>query len=242
MAQVITGTTSTAAAITEQKKEENPPMTFTEKCVAVQTALGVAKSSTNSFAKYSYRTLDDMTTALKPLLGKHGLRLKMTSALHTEPDGSRAVTAKAIVCDGKESDEAEATVVVDFNRKGMSAEQVCGSAITYARKYALASLFAIDDGCDPDSLDNRDMGGKPAPAAPQPKPAAVPDKGALLTSVKATAQERGIPLGTLSMMAQRFYGVAKAGSLPPDKLRDFAANLPDLWAKYNHEQNDDVPF
>jgi len=52
------------------------------------------------------------------------------------------------------------------NKKGMDEAQVTGAASSYARKYALNGLLAIDDGKDPDSQE---------PAA-EAKPAAKPVK------------------------------------------------------------------
>ena len=39
----------------------------------------------------------------------------------------------------------------DLTKKGMDVAQVTGAASSYARKYALCGLFAIDDGVDADS-------------------------------------------------------------------------------------------
>lgn len=42
-------------------------------------------------------------------------------------------------------------------RPKMDVAQLTGSATSYARKYALGGLFAIDDGRDVDGMDNRDI-------------------------------------------------------------------------------------
>ena len=41
-------------------------------------------------------------------------------------------------------------------RKGMDDSQITGSTSSYARKYAMNGLFAIDDTADADSMDNTD--------------------------------------------------------------------------------------
>ena len=46
------------------------------------------------------------------------------------------------------------------NKKGMDDAQITGSASSYARKYALNGLFAIDDTKDPDATNDH---GKSAP-------------------------------------------------------------------------------
>ena len=52
--------------------------------------------------------------------------------------------------------------------------QVTGSASSYARKYALGGLLAIDDNKDPDTMDNREEGGKPSKSAASPVSPATP--------------------------------------------------------------------
>ena len=44
------------------------------------------------------------------------------------------------------------------SKKGMDDSQICGSASSYARKYALGGLFCLDDNKDPDSMDNSKEG------------------------------------------------------------------------------------
>ena len=41
-------------------------------------------------------------------------------------------------------------------KKGMDESQITGCASSYARKYALNGLLAIDDTRDADTMDNRD--------------------------------------------------------------------------------------
>ena len=46
------------------------------------------------------------------------------------------------------------------NKKGMDDAQITGSASSYARKYALNGLFAIDDTKDPDATNDHGKGAK----------------------------------------------------------------------------------
>ena len=56
------------------------------------------------------------------------------------------------------------------SRKGMDDSQVTGSTSSYARKYALAGLFGIDNEKDPDATNDHGKGD--ASAKPETKPAA----------------------------------------------------------------------
>ena len=62
-----------------------------------------------------------------------------------------------------DSDTGEASSVTAWareaeSRKGMDEAQVTGSSSSYARKYALNGLLAIDDTRDADTMDNRASG------------------------------------------------------------------------------------
>ena len=46
------------------------------------------------------------------------------------------------------------------DRKGMDKAQITGATSSYARKYAMNGLFAIDDVKDPDSMDNSNNSSK----------------------------------------------------------------------------------
>ena len=61
------------------------------------------------------------------------------------------VKATATLGNGKEGIEVSAYAREAEEKKGMDAAQITGAASSYARKYALNGLFAIDDTKDADS-------------------------------------------------------------------------------------------
>lgn len=79
--------------------------------------------------------------------------VKATATLYGEMDKSFKVEAYA-----REPEE----------KKGMDESQITGTASSYARKYALNGLFAIDDTEDSDAHDKL-TGGKPVPIHIDPK-------------------------------------------------------------------------
>lgn len=125
-----------------------------DKLIDVQAELKAPKGQYNSFGKYNYRSVEDIQEAAKPVLKAHGLALTITDAL-VDIGGRPFIKAIASVCDpeGGTHHEVEAYAAIDFNKKGMDASQVCGSASSYARKYALGGLFLLDDNKDPDSME-----------------------------------------------------------------------------------------
>ena len=128
-------------------------MEFIEKIVAIQSELKAPKGQYNSFGKYNYRSCEDILEGVKPLLAKHGLVLTIQDGI--ELIGDRYyVKATATITDGKEQLSTDAYARESLDKKGMDASQVTGSTSSYARKYALNGLLAIDDTKDADTMDN----------------------------------------------------------------------------------------
>lgn len=128
-------------------------MEFIEKIVAIQSELKAPKGQYNSFGKYNYRSCEDILEGVKPLLAKHGLVLTIQDGI--ELIGDRYyIKATATITDGKEELSTSAYARESLDKKGMDASQVTGATSSYARKYALNGLLAIDDTKDADTMDN----------------------------------------------------------------------------------------
>ena len=76
------------------------------------------------------------------------------------------VKATATLTSGKDSWLATAFARESDGKKGMDDSQLTGSSSSYARKYCLNGLFAIDDTKDADSMDNSVKATKPAVVKP----------------------------------------------------------------------------
>lgn len=121
----------------------------------VQVALKAPKSQRNSFGNYNFRSCEDILEALKPLLDTQGLTLIIGDTI--ELIGNRYyVKAIAKVIWGDKEIFVSAYAREEESKKGMDGSQITGAASSYARKYSLNGLFAIDDTKDADSHDNRD--------------------------------------------------------------------------------------
>lgn len=138
--------------------------TLVERLQAVQSELKAPKGQTNKFGNYRYRSAEDILESLKPLLKKNGLALILTDEM-VEIGNRIYVKASAAVIDPMGAQLSvngyarEAEV-----KKGMDDSQITGSASSYARKYALNGLFAIDDTKDADATNTH---GKGAARKPQ---------------------------------------------------------------------------
>lgn len=134
----------------------------------IQQNLNAPKNLYNKFGGYAYRSCESILVALKPLLAKHKAIIYFKEKT-IEQNGWHYIEATACLrSEGKE--EVFTTTGYareDESRKGMDASQITGSASSYARKYALNAMFAIDDVKDSDATNTH---GKetPAPATEAP--------------------------------------------------------------------------
>lgn len=132
-----------------EKKNSSP----FEKLMTIQQKLNAPKDKYNSFGKYNYRSCESILQSVKPLLGETKTVLtisddavnvgqknyiKATASLYDAETGELIHTVSALA---RESEE----------KKGMDDSQLTGATSSYARKYALNGLFAIDDNKDADA-------------------------------------------------------------------------------------------
>lgn len=127
-------------------------MSIYTKLMNVQNELKVPKNNTNTFGNYKFRNAEDILEALKPLLKKYNATVIITDDVVTTGDRYYIkATVKFIDTETGETIETSALAREDENKKGMDSSQITGSTSSYARKYALNGLFAIDDTKDSDT-------------------------------------------------------------------------------------------
>lgn len=128
---------------------------------SIQTGLKAPKGQFNSFGKYAYRSCEDILEAVKPLLAEHKATLTLSDDVVAVADRIY-IKATAVITVGEESRAVTAYAREEDAKKGMDASQVTGAASSYARKYALNGLFAIDDNKDSDATNDGKGSGKSA--------------------------------------------------------------------------------
>ncbi|GHT16935.1 hypothetical protein AGMMS49573_07890 [Endomicrobiia bacterium] len=119
----------------------------------VQQALVAPKDLRNNFGKFDYRNAEHLLAAIKPLLPK-GVSVMCTATPQID-NGVIICRTKASLMYKTVAISAEGYAREDEDKKGMDNPQQSGSAQTYAKKYALCNLFAVDDSrLDPDDEKN----------------------------------------------------------------------------------------
>ena len=192
------------------------------KLLYVQQNLKVPKNRRANFGGsrgYNYRSLEDIFNAAKPLLSDAKLILTVSDEIVSIGDASY-VKAKAILIDtegtGTISTTAYAQIATD--KKGMDVAQMTGSASSYARKYALNGLFAIDDSEDIDSMDHSEK--KTTKTATKPQ-------------AQEEAKEEAAPAGVISAaQVKRIYALSGGDA---DLCRK-------VIAKYGYKSSKEVKY
>lgn len=137
-------------------------MNIYEKLNKIQTELKAPKGQYNSFGKYKYRSCEDILEAIKPFLTETKTVLTINDEIVFI--GNRFyVKATAVLADCENENSFihnTAFAREDDSKKGMDGSQITGASSSYARKYALNGLFAIDDTKDADTDENAKQQGK----------------------------------------------------------------------------------
>lgn len=136
-----------------------------QKLQGIQSSLIAPKGQTNKFGGYRYRSCEDILTALKPLLSEWGCCLIISDEI-VEKGNKLFVESTATLYDNDSTDTMAAKGDAEHaeTKKGMDQAQITGSASSYARKYALNGLFAIDDTKDPDATNDHGKSPSQSPA------------------------------------------------------------------------------
>ena len=184
-------------------------MKLHEKLLAIQTKLKAPKGQYNSFGKYSYRSAEDILEAVKPLNAEQGVLLTITDEIK-EIGGRVYVVATATVSDGTDTLQVSAFAREPENKKGMDESQITGATSSYARKYALNGLYAIDDNKDADTDEHKQQ----QENAPKKQPA----------QKQQQQQEKGFTEQELHELVEKYVRNIEALGVDRAKLIEFVCN------------------
>ena len=127
-------------------------MNIYEKINKIQVELKAPKSQRNNFGNYNFRNCEDILEALKPLLLREKIIIQLSDELVQIGDRFYIkATATLIDVESGEKHSTTAFAREELSKKGMDGSQITGASSSYARKYALNGLLAIDDTKDSDT-------------------------------------------------------------------------------------------
>ena len=209
---------------------------------AVQRELKAPKGQYNSFGKYKYRSCEDIVEAVKPLLNEQGLILTMSDEVVGVADRVYIkATCKVIDVANGDVIETSALARESLTKKGMDDSQITGTASSYARKYALNGLFAIDDtkDADTDQYKQQTNGSN----SPQNRPQATQKQNAstykgntannatdemrakAIKSLNAEIERTGVASSEVAAIAKAKYGKASVKEMSTGQICDLANRL-----------------
>lgn len=131
----------------------------------IQNKVKAPKGQFNSFGKYHYRSAEDILEAVKQVVNPMGYSITISDTIINVGD-RYYIKATATLSNGKETWSTDGYAREEESKKGMDGSQVTGASSSYARKYALNGLFALDDTKDSDATNTH--GKEPAKEAPKP--------------------------------------------------------------------------
>ena len=201
--------------------------------IAIQGKLCVPKSQFNNFGKYAYRSLEDIEAAIKPLLQSHNCGIRFCDEI-VEHSGRTFLKTTLFFFNSKgESISVTAEAEHASEKSGMDKSQITGAASSYARKYALNGLFAIDDTKDADSNEYHGQTTQSVSSEQKPAPSTPPKR----TSRKAmTPSMRSVPQPPQPQY-DRYAGIRQMLSTVQT-----VADLVKIWNEHRSEVegNDDI--
>lgn len=122
-----------------------------KKLSEIQSKIKVPKKQYNSFGKYYYRSTEDIYEEVKKYLKEYNLSLYLYDEIVNIQDRFYIKSTVVLIdCETGEKIETYSFAREEESKKGMDASQVTGASSSYARKYALGSLFLLDDSKDSD--------------------------------------------------------------------------------------------
>lgn len=125
--------------------------TLLKSLIEIQQNLVAPKNCYNQFGKYKYRNLEAIEESIKPLLKERNCGIRFADEI-VEHCG-RTFLRTTLTFFNVEGEEISTTAEAEhaIEQKGMDKSQITGCASSYARKYAMNALFAIDDTKDADT-------------------------------------------------------------------------------------------
>lgn len=134
-------------------------MNIYEKINKIQVELKVQKSNYNNFGEYNYRSAEDIFNALKPFLKENKLILLFEEKIRIE-DSREILTSIIEIIDVEKPSEnikKNIDVIIAKPRNGNDLTQTTGGSISYARKYLMCGVFAIDNEKDNDATNKHEQ-------------------------------------------------------------------------------------
>ena len=127
-------------------------MSVLKKLMEIQNELEVPKTRDNDFGNFKYRNAEDILNAVKPIAKKHMALITVSDTVKRLGDRYFIEATATIYCaETGDSHSVTASAREPLSHAKMNESQTTGATSSYARKYALNGLLALDDDADADA-------------------------------------------------------------------------------------------
>ncbi len=188
----------------------------------IQFELNAPKNQRNNFGKYNYRSCEDILEGLKVLIAKYNVSVIVSDEIMIVGDRFYIKATAKLMYEGQNIGSATGLAREPKDQKGMNEAQITGSASSYARKYALNGLFAIDDNKDADTDEHQNN----ANNRPIQK------------------KEKTIPVNPKMKVTEITHNIVKSyiksGIMPENKSKELAGKLNNKQALANQNLVDEL--
>ncbi len=134
----------------------------------IQGRLKAPKGQHNRAQNFKFRSCEDIVEAVKPILSELGCHLNLSDDIVMIGERTYVKSTASIWKESEILGVATAFARETLQPKGMGESQATGAASSYARKYALNGLLAIDDTKDADASEHKQPEGKDLDCLPPP--------------------------------------------------------------------------
>lgn len=201
--------------------KEPDTKTLAAALVAAQAEMPAVKpDSTNPHFKSAFVSLGHLIAKVRPVLNKHGLAV--TQFPVRDEDGTHALLTILMHKSGERLEFSAPLLLPKQDPQGQ------GSAVTYMRRYALASALGIADQED----DDGNEASKEAPAKPKAEPTNGKVKPGVVDQILAAIRSNEITWDEQKLM------LAASGVNAPDEKPKTVAGAKAVYAGLSSEQAD----
>lgn len=155
--------------------------------IIIQQNLNAPKDQYNKFGNFKYRSLEGILAAIKPLLFDQSCGIRFKDEVVDRCGRTFLKTTLIFFNSQGQSIETTAEAEHSIQKSGMDAAQITGAASSYARKYAMNSMFLIDDTNDADTDAYHQQTQVPVQNQPQQTKRQFPKKG-VTASIRTAPQ------------------------------------------------------